>query len=183
VRRSGPSTPKAAPERAIIIHVPLTFKKHGGRKQVITPDGTPAAIRAVKSGDAENNPNPSVIRALARAHRWKEMLESGCYGSITELADAEKVNRSYLCRVLRLTLLAPEIVQAILDGDSASLSLGQLGQPFAAEWHQHCPEHHWRRRWRRKQGSPESDRKSISACHGTGGGNRTMVGGGKLGPT
>ena len=56
--------------------------------------------------------NSALVKALARAHRWQRLLESGECGSITELAAAEKIDRSYLCRVLRLTLLAPEIEEA-----------------------------------------------------------------------
>ena len=57
-----------------------------------------------------------MVKAIARAHRWRRLLESGEYGSITELAAAEKINQSYVGRVMRLTLLSPEIVQVILDG-------------------------------------------------------------------
>jgi hypothetical protein len=63
----------------------------------------------------------------------QRMLESGEYGSIAELADAERISRSYVCRVLRLTLLAPEIVERILDGRQAP-QLAQLMQPFPVEW-------------------------------------------------
>jgi hypothetical protein len=55
-------------------------------------------------------------KAVARAHRWKRMLESGAYASIGELAEAEKINQSYLCRVLRLSLLAPDIIEGALNG-------------------------------------------------------------------
>ena len=57
-----------------------------------------------------------MVKALARAWRWQRMLESGEYGTLAELADAERISRSYVCRVLRLTLLAPDIVERILDG-------------------------------------------------------------------
>ena len=57
-----------------------------------------------------------MIKAMARGFRWRRLLENGSYSTIKELAVAEKINASYLCRVLRLTLLAPEIVEAILDG-------------------------------------------------------------------
>jgi hypothetical protein len=58
----------------------------------------------------------TVVKAVARAFRWQRMLESGAHGSIGELAAAERINSSYLARVLRLALLAPEIVEAMLDG-------------------------------------------------------------------
>ena len=76
-----------------------------------------------------------LIKALARAHRWETKLESGEYASVTELAAAEKVNQSYLCRILRLTLLAPDIVERILDGrQPATLELKDLSKPFPALW-------------------------------------------------
>jgi len=58
----------------------------------------------------------ALVKAIARAHRWKRMIESGRLASLTELADAEKINRAYLYRILRLTLLAPDVVEAIVDG-------------------------------------------------------------------
>jgi len=73
---------------------------------------------------------------LARAHRWQGMLDSGEYGSIEELARAEKINPSYLARVLRLTLLAPDIVESILDGrhDPERVTLARLMRTSPAAW-------------------------------------------------
>jgi hypothetical protein len=94
----------------ITIRVPLTLKKHGGRKLIITPGGGEAKGKLETSGD------PSLVKALARAFRWRGMLESRVFATINELAAAEKINPSYVSRVLRLTLLAPEMVEAILEG-------------------------------------------------------------------
>ena len=109
------------------VRVPFAIRKRGGRKLVITPDGT------------AHRPRPRIdntlVKAIARAHRWQRMLESGECGSITELAEAEKINRSFICRVLRLTLLAPEIVEAILEGrQPEEVSLSALMRPFPVEW-------------------------------------------------
>ncbi len=72
---------------------------------------------------------------MARAHRWKRLIENGTYGSIKELATAEKVNDSYVCRILRLTLLAPDIVETILDGQQPrTLQLKDLIQSLPSEW-------------------------------------------------
>lgn len=109
------------------VHVPLKFRKHGGRKLVIAPDGGAVAPRS--------RVDSTLVKALARAHRWKKMLESGSFTSIAELAVAEKINPSYLSRVLRLTLLAPDIVEAILDGrQPPSLTLRAAMEPFSVEW-------------------------------------------------
>jgi hypothetical protein len=77
-----------------------------------------------------------MVKALARAHRWERMLESGKHRSITELAESEKITGSYLSRILRLPLLAPDIVEAILDGrQPKGLKLASLlrGMPVAWE--------------------------------------------------
>ena len=75
------------------------------------------------------------MKALARAHRWQRILESGECPSITELAAAEKINRSYVCRVLRLTLLALEIVEAILDRrQPEGVTLPALMKAVPVEW-------------------------------------------------
>ena len=110
----------------ITIFVPMSWRRRGGRKVIVAPPGCDAWAPPPKIDNA-------LIKALARAHRWQRMLESGEYGTIAELADAERISRSYVCRVLRLTLLAPEIVERILDGRQAP-QLAQLMQPFPVEW-------------------------------------------------
>ena len=87
---------------SITVRVPLAIRHRGGRKLVVTPDGA----RCV----AQPRADPALVKALARAHRWKRLLESGRFGSLAELAAAEKIDRSYLGKTLRLTLLAPDIV-------------------------------------------------------------------------
>jgi ParB-like chromosome segregation protein Spo0J len=61
-------------------------------------------------------PDRTLVKALARAHRWQRVLEEGRFGTLAEMADAERISRSYVSRILRLTLLAPDIVERILDG-------------------------------------------------------------------
>ncbi len=92
----------------LTIRVPLAVRKRGGRKLVVTPGTT--MNRGPPSADS------TLVKALARAFRWRRMMETGRYGTIDELAAAEKINSSYVSRVLRLTLLAPGLVEAILDG-------------------------------------------------------------------
>src|SRR4051794_17424504 len=96
--------------RVLTVSLPLRLRKWGGRKRVVAPDGGLACMPARAQVDG------TLVKALARAHRWQGLLESGAYDSIAELAAAERINASYLARVLRLTLLAPEIVEAVLDG-------------------------------------------------------------------
>ncbi len=123
---ASPKLTKGA--RTLIIRVPLPPKQRGARKFVVGPGGIAWTGRRVVVDNA-------IVNALGRAHRWKAILESGEYASLTELAKAEKINLSYLCRVLRLTLLAPDIAQALLDGKLACrLQLSDLLRPIPLVW-------------------------------------------------
>lgn len=111
------------------VRVPLTLRRHGGRKLVIVPEGEGIPERPRAS------PDDTLLKALARAHRWKRMLESGQVRSLNELAEAEKINPSYLTRIYRLTLLAPDIVEAILDGrQPRTLQLADMMDDMPVEW-------------------------------------------------
>jgi hypothetical protein len=101
--------------QTLTVWVPLAIRQRGGRKQVLTPGGDPCWAPARGQVDS------TLVKALARAFRWRRMLEMGRYGTIAELAAAEKINSSYVSRVLRLTLLAPDIVETILDGRQPDL--------------------------------------------------------------
>jgi hypothetical protein len=117
----------SADGETIIVHIPLTFRKRGGRKLVVTPDG------------AEWAPRPRVdnamVKAVARAFRWRKMLDEGVHATIEDLARAKGIGKTYVSQVLRLTLLAPEIVEAILDGrQPAELQLDDLLVGFPLDW-------------------------------------------------
>ena len=123
--RSQPDSRSDLP-RTITVTVPIRFERRGGRKTVISP--VPYTPPPPKYDNA-------LVKAIARAHRWRRSIENGEYASITELARAEKINESYACRLLRLTLLAPEIVESILNGRQPNqLSLNQLLKPIPVEW-------------------------------------------------
>ena len=112
----------------VTVRIPATFRQRAGRKQILTPPGSGPWSPAPRVDAA-------LLKALVRAHRWREMLESCEYASAADLAKAEKVNDSYLSRILRLTLLAPAIVQAIVDGQQRStLQLDDLLKPLPTEW-------------------------------------------------
>lgn len=114
--------------RTLTVRVPLTVRKRGGRKQVVMPDGA-------GWGQPRPRVDNTMVKAIARAHRWKRLMENGRFASVTELAEAEKINQSYLCRVLRLTLLAPDIVEAILDGrQPTEMHLERLLKPISSNW-------------------------------------------------
>ena len=118
----------SADGRTLIVRVPLAIRKHGGRKLVVAPEG---AVWAPERPQVDS----ALVKALARAHRWRRMLETGVHATIGEIAAAERINPSYASRVLRLTLLAPEIVEAILDGrQGPDVTLDRLLRPFPGEW-------------------------------------------------
>ncbi|MBA3518635.1 MAG: hypothetical protein H0T75_13570 [Rhizobiales bacterium] len=115
--------------RTVTVSVLLALRRRGGRKQVVAPEGAPAWAPRRAQIDS------TLVKALARAFRWRRLLEDGAYASCEELAAAERINASYVSRVLRLTLLAPEIVEAVLDGRQAlKLTTAQLFRPFPVEW-------------------------------------------------
>lgn len=118
----------AVNNRTLTVRIPLALRKRGGRKQVVTPDGAAWAPRRARVDNA-------MVKALARAFRWRKMLEAGVHGTIEELATAENINPSYVSRILRLTLLAPKIVEDILNGQhSEEIKLGVLMKPFPVKW-------------------------------------------------
>ena len=115
-------------ETTLTVRVPLQFRRVGGRKQIVAPDGI--TLPAVQNAPRRDSP---LLRALGRAFRWRRMLEAEDYATLDELAKAERVNPSYVSRILRLTLLAPEVVEAIVEG-RAGPSLQQLMVPFPLLW-------------------------------------------------
>jgi hypothetical protein len=113
------------------VFVPITFRRFGGRKTIVAPDGTLVPPVRGKATDR------TLIKALARAWRWQTLLDDGLYASLAEMADKERINRSYLSRTIRLSLLAPDIVEAILHGTQpATLQLSDLEGPFSIDWEQ-----------------------------------------------
>ena len=117
--------------RTITVRVPISIRKRGGRKVVLAPDGTLMATQKLVCHQVDN----AIVKAIARAYRWRDMLESGRHATIKEIANDERINESYIARVLRLTLLAPNIVEAILRGDhSAAITLATLMRPFPITW-------------------------------------------------
>jgi hypothetical protein len=111
----------------LVVRIPMRFQRRGGRKRIVAPDGS-AIVPTLKP-----QLDGTLVKALARAHRWQGMLKEGRFASVRELAEAERVSLSYIGRILRLTLLAPDIVERILDRRPAP-QLAQLMHPFPVEW-------------------------------------------------
>lgn len=109
----------------VTIHVPFRLVKRGGRKEMQLPEGATQPRRT----------DSSLVKALARAFRWKRMLESGEFSSISELAEKEGIAFTYMARLMRLSLLAPEFVDAIMAGHQpAGITLANLMDPFPFDW-------------------------------------------------
>ena len=112
--------------KTLSIRIPYLFQRTGGRRTMIVSDGSVSA--------PERKTDVFLLKALARAHRWQRMLESGEVRSMRELAREEGIDSSFLAKVLRLTLLAPDIVEAILDGRQPDgLSFRDMVKPFPVE--------------------------------------------------
>ena len=93
----------------LTIRIPMRLQRRGGRKLIMTPEGVSAPVRKPRRDE-------TLVKTLVRAHRWRRKIESGQARSVTDLAEQEEVTNAYVCRLLPLTCLAPEIVEAILDG-------------------------------------------------------------------
>jgi hypothetical protein len=93
----------------LTIRIPIRLQRRGGRKLIMTPEG-------VAMSTPKARPDETLIKALVRAHRWRRTIESGRAKSMTDLSEQEGITDAYVCRLLPLTCLAPDIVEAILDG-------------------------------------------------------------------
>jgi hypothetical protein len=93
----------------LTIRIPMRLQRRGGRKLIVTPEGMAAPARKPRRDE-------TLVKALVRAHRWRRRIESGQARSVTDLAEQEGVTVAYVCRLLPLTCLAPDIAEAILDG-------------------------------------------------------------------
>jgi site-specific DNA recombinase len=119
---------KGPPDADTVISIPMQFKRRGGRKEIVLPEG--ATIK-------ETSTNKALLLTLARALRWSDLLEQGRFPSVRALAAAVGLERSYVARLLNITLLAPDIVKAAVPGDEPpGLSVAKLRQRLPARWDQ-----------------------------------------------
>lgn len=114
---------------ALVVRIPMRFQRRGGRKRIVAPDGSELAPAT------KPQPDGALVKALARAWRWQRMLDEGRNDTGADIADAERINSSYVSRILRLTLLAPDLVEQVVNGQRpSSLDLPRLMNPFPADW-------------------------------------------------
>jgi hypothetical protein len=111
----------------VVLNIPMTFRRRNGRREIILPPGGDASV--------EPEPNRTLVLALARAWRWQEMLDRGEVGSVDELAKRLHLGPTYVARTLRLTALAPNLVESVLTGDEPDgLSLRRLAADVPLNW-------------------------------------------------
>ena len=110
-------------------HIPMTFRARAGKTVIVLPDGSRGVVR--RGATIDN----SMVKLLVRGFRWQRMLYEGKFTSIEDLSAAEKINPSYVSRVLRLAFLSPKVVQAIMDGKQpAWLTMKDLLRPHPNDW-------------------------------------------------
>jgi hypothetical protein len=113
----------------LVVRIPMRFQRRGGRKRIVAPDGSELPP------PTKPQPDGTLVKALARAWRWQRMLDDGIHASVSEIAVAEGISKSYISRILRLALLAPDIVEAILSGETGqALTLERLERLMPASW-------------------------------------------------
>lgn len=109
--------------------IPMTFRIRGGKTVMVLPDGSRAVAR--REATIDN----TMVKVIARGFRWQRLLYEGAYATIEDMAAAEKINPSYISRIMRLAYLAPAIVEAILEGrQPAHLTMKDLMAPFPLDW-------------------------------------------------
>lgn len=117
------------PGGGIRVVVPIRLRHRGGRKEIVVPAGV------MPERSAPSPESTSLVTALVRAHRWAELIESGRYRSMADLAASLKVDKSYVCKLMGMVNLAPDIVQAILDGDEPNgFTLKKLRRGIPVLW-------------------------------------------------
>jgi hypothetical protein len=113
----------------LVVRILMRFQRRGGRKRIVAPDGS-AIVPSSKP-----QPDGTLVKALARAWRWQKLLDEGVYESVSEIGESECISKSYVSRILRLALLAPDIIETVLEGRSSqALMLERLERPLPAAW-------------------------------------------------
>jgi hypothetical protein len=113
----------------LIVRIPMRFQRRGGRKRIVAADGSDIVPTS------KPKPDGTLVKALARAWRWQKLLDDGVCGSVIEISEAERISKSYVSRILRLALLAPDIVEEILEGrQQDALLLERFRRGWPADW-------------------------------------------------
>ncbi|NDD14683.1 MAG: hypothetical protein EB072_19070 [Betaproteobacteria bacterium] len=120
-----------AARNAEITDIPMSFRPRSGKTVIVLPDGSRGVVR--REATIDN----TMIKVIARGFRWQRLLYDGTYATIEDLSAAERINPSYVSRILRVAYLSPVVVQAILDGKHPVwLTMRHLLEPFPTDWKQ-----------------------------------------------
>lgn len=131
-RKTRPSSP--VPASTVIVRVPFRVRPHGGRTKILAPSGE------INTWPTPPRPDTAMVKAVARGFRWRKLIETGVFASVADVARAENISDSYVSRHLRLALLSPAIVEAILNGrQPSSVTLPCLLRPFPILWSKQFP--------------------------------------------
>lgn len=122
-----------ATDNILTIRMPVRFRRRSSRKMILAPAGMDplpnlADLRSPR-------PDPAFVAALVKAFQWQELVDLGVYASPKELAAKENIEVTHVYRLMRLTLLAPDIVEAVLDGTQPRpLTLQNVVRGFPVSW-------------------------------------------------
>lgn len=138
IRQIGESTTKVNPDGSVTLHIPIKMERKSGRTTIVASDGTKqkqASLRKLEQQYLSSIQMTPAITALVKAHQWKEEIMSGKVNTLTDIAQRENVSVSHVSRIYRLTLLAPDIIEAILDGTQPkTLTQQKLLKNFPSLW-------------------------------------------------
>lgn len=120
-------------ENILSIRMPVCFKRRSSRKMIIAPPGAGALLN---NADLKaTKPDQSFVDALVRAFQWQDLVDQGVYASPKELADKENIEVTHVYRLMRLTMLAPDIIEAVLDGTQPrTLTMQNIVRGFPISW-------------------------------------------------
>lgn len=112
------------------VNIPMKVRKPRGRTEIVLPD-----VPRPGNGGHYQDYQQSLAIAIARGHLWCEMLESGRFSSLREMAAKFGLCESYMARMVRLASLAPDIVEAVMDGNEPrGLSIVAFADAVPDNW-------------------------------------------------
>lgn len=114
----------------IIVHIPLKIHTWGGKRVIVGPQGQDLRVL-----EAEIRKDEKLLKALGRSYLWHTWLMRGKYKTVQEMAERQKINKSYMLRMMRIMTLSPKIIEAILDGKQPEgFALTDIEKAFPPIW-------------------------------------------------